>query len=150
MPYPQNVETAREVEAIVRSHGAVPATIAILDGAIRVGLSAEELEHLGRTGLKAQKVSRRDIAACVAQRAVGATTVSATMLLAHKAGIKVFVTGGCGGVHRGDAMDVSADLTELSRTPVAVVCAGIKSILDIPRSLEFLETMGVKSIIYIT
>eukprot|EP00658_Telonema_sp_P-2_P033653 TRINITY_DN24656_c0_g1_i1.p1 TRINITY_DN24656_c0_g1~~TRINITY_DN24656_c0_g1_i1.p1 ORF type:complete len:355 (+),score=86.89 TRINITY_DN24656_c0_g1_i1:57-1121(+) len=143
MPYPQNVETAREVEAIVRHNGAVPATIAILNGAIRIGLADEELEQLGRAGLSAQKVSRRDIASCVAQKLVGATTVSATMLLAHMAGIRVFVTGGCGGVHRGDAMDVSADLTELGRTPVAVVCAGIKSILDIPRSLEYLETMGV-------
>jgi len=143
MPYPQNVQTALEVEAIVRANGAVPATIAILEGTIRVGLSRDDLELLGKTGLKARKVSRRDVAACLADRAVGATTVSATMLIAHMAGIKVFVTGGCGGVHHGDAMDISADLTELSRTPVALVCAGIKSILDIPRSLEYLETMGV-------
>lgn len=145
MPYPQNVETAREVESVVRQHGATPATIAILDGCIRVGLTDVELDTLGRLGHKAQKCSRRDLAYVLATKTPGATTVAATMLIAHMAGIPVFVTGGIGGVHRGaeTTMDVSADLTELGRTPVAVVCAGVKSILDIPKTLEYLETQGV-------
>ncbi|KAH9790069.1 Indigoidine synthase A family protein [Citrus sinensis] len=138
MPYPQNFETAKEVEAIVRNNGAVPATIAILEGLPCVGLSTEELERLAKLGSKAQKTARRDIAHVVATRGNGATTVSATMFFASMVGIPVFVTGGIGGVHRhGEhTMDISSDLTELGRTPVAVISAGIKSILDIPRTLE--------------
>lgn len=145
MPYPQNLETAKEVEAIVRNNGAVPATIAILDGTPCVGLSLEELERLAIIGTKAQKTARRDIAHVVATRGNGATTVSATMLIASMVGISVFVTGGIGGVHRhGEhTMDISSDLTELGRTPVAVISAGVKSILDIPKTLEYLETQGV-------
>ncbi|KAJ3157569.1 hypothetical protein HDU86_003221 [Geranomyces michiganensis] len=145
MPYPQNLETALAVEEIVRAQGCVPATIAVLDGRVKVGLTPADLEKLARTGLDAKKTSRRDLALVVSQKLVGATTVSGTMVIAHKAGIKVFVTGGIGGVHRGgeQSMDVSADLTELGRTPVTVVCAGAKSILDIERTLEFLETQGV-------
>ncbi|KAJ3183475.1 hypothetical protein HDU87_006794 [Geranomyces variabilis] len=145
MPYPQNLETALAVEEIVRQQGCVPATIAVLDGRVKVGLSPADLEKLAQTGLSAKKTSRRDLALVVSQKLVGATTVSGTMVIAHKAGIKVFVTGGIGGVHRGGetSMDVSADLTELGRTPVTVVCAGAKSILDIERTLEFLETQGV-------
>ena len=145
MPYPRNVQTAREVEAAVRRAGAVPATVAVLSGRPRVGLSDDELEMLGREGPSVRKVSLRDLAFVVATGAHGATTVSATMRLAHMAGVAVFVTGGIGGVHRGAevSMDVSADLRELARTPVAVVCAGAKSILDIPKTLEYLETEGV-------
>jgi pseudouridine-5'-phosphate glycosidase len=145
MPYPQNLETAKEVEAIVRTSGAVPATVAILDGIPCVGLSLEELERLAILGTRAQKTARRDIAQVVATRGNGATTVSATMFFASMVGILVFVTGGIGGVHRhGEhTMDVSSDLTELGRTPVAVISAGVKSILDIPRTLEYLETQGV-------
>ncbi|TPX66679.1 pseudouridylate synthase [Spizellomyces sp. 'palustris'] len=158
MPYPQNLDTALAVERIVREEGCVPATVAVLDGRIKVGLSRDDLEKLARTGLKARKTSRRDLALVVSQTTierpikgvVGATTVSGTMLIANQAGIKVFVTGGIGGVHRGgeDSMDVSADLTELGRTPVAVICAGAKSILDIERTLEFLETQGVTVVSY--
>jgi pseudouridine-5'-phosphate glycosidase len=146
MPYPQNLTTALEVEEVVRQHGAVPATIAIIGGRCCVGLTREQLEHIAAAGpSKVSKVSRRDLPAIVAARGDGATTVSATMLLAARAGIKVFVTGGIGGVHRGGEVtwDVSADLTELGRTPIAVVCAGAKSVLDIPRTLEYLETQGV-------
>lgn len=145
MPYPKNVETANEVEETVRENGAIPATIAILDGRLKVGLTPEELEYLGRSGLSVIKASRRDIAFVVSRGENGATTVAATMIIAALAGIKLFATGGIGGVHRGgeNSMDVSADLDELSRTNVAVVCAGMKSILDIGRSLEYLETMGV-------
>eukprot|EP01065_Artemidia_motanka_P051896 TRINITY_DN9228_c0_g1_i1.p2 TRINITY_DN9228_c0_g1~~TRINITY_DN9228_c0_g1_i1.p2 ORF type:complete len:332 (+),score=96.10 TRINITY_DN9228_c0_g1_i1:60-1055(+) len=145
MPYPQNVETAKRVEAEVRKGGAVPATIAVLGGRIRVGLSHDDLETLGKLGPKVTKCSRRDLAFVLAKSGNGATTVSATALIAQLAGIEVFVTGGCGGVHRGgeDSMDVSADLMELGNTRVAVVCAGVKSILDIPRTLEVLETQGV-------
>jgi len=145
MPYPQNVQTAREVEDILRSQGVTPATIGILDGHVHIGMVSDQLEQLGRLGLQCRKVSRRDLASVVAARQNGATTVSATMLLAHLAGIPVFATGGIGGVHRGaaDTWDVSADLTELGRTPVCVVCAGAKSILDLPKTLEFLETQGV-------
>ncbi|MEB3196429.1 MAG: pseudouridine-5'-phosphate glycosidase [Candidatus Sericytochromatia bacterium] len=144
MPWPANVETALEVEAIIRAGGAVPATMAILGGVPRAGLTRAELETLGRaTGVI--KASRRDLAVLAAQGADGATTVAGTMVLAHMAGIAVFVTGGIGGVHRGAtrSMDVSADLLELARTPVAVVCAGVKSILDIGLTLEVLETHGV-------
>jgi len=145
MPYPQNVQTAREVEDILRSQGVTPATIGILGGKVHIGMTSEQLETLGKLGLECRKVSRRDLAAAVAAGQNGATTVSATMLLAHSAGIPVFVTGGIGGVHRGaeDTWDVSADLTELGRTPVCVVCAGAKSILDLPKTLEYLETQGV-------
>jgi pseudouridine-5'-phosphate glycosidase len=145
MPYPDNLTMAREVEAIVREHGATPATIAIIDGVPRVGLTDDQLVQLASLGPSALKVSRRDVAHCIAKGATGATTVSATMLLAHAAGISIFVTGGVGGVHREgqNTLDVSADLTELGRTPVCVVCAGAKSVLDIPRTLEYLETQGV-------
>mmetsp|Transcript_49271 Transcript_49271/g.94096 ORF Transcript_49271/g.94096 Transcript_49271/m.94096 type:complete len:152 (-) Transcript_49271:1364-1819(-) len=145
MPYPQNLATAKEVEAVVRSAGAVPATIAILDGVAHIGLTDSELERLAKLGHCVRKTSRRDLPAVIGMGLNGSTTVSATMLLAARAGIRVFVTGGIGGVHRGgeSTMDVSADLTELGRTPVAVVCAGAKSVLDIPRTLEYLETQGV-------
>ncbi|KAJ2873141.1 hypothetical protein GGH93_003444 [Coemansia aciculifera] len=150
MPYPQNVETAQQVEQIVKENGATPATIALIDGKIHVGLGDAELEQLGKSGSSAIKTSRRDMAAVLSQRLLGATTVSGTMVAAHMAGIQVFATGGIGGVHRGAelTMDVSADLTELGRTPVAVVCAGAKSILDLPKTLEFLETQGVPVVAY--
>ncbi|EFJ25989.1 hypothetical protein SELMODRAFT_413362 [Selaginella moellendorffii] len=155
MPYPQNFHTAQEVESIVRANGAVPATIAILDGVpciAWIGLSLAELERLAKLGTMVSKTARRDIPYVIARRGNGATTVSATMFFASKAGIKVFVTGGIGGVHRqGEStMDVSSDLTELGKTPVAVVCAGVKSILDIPRTLEYLETQGVTVVSYST
>jgi len=144
MPYPQNVQTAREVEQIIRDAGAVPATIAIIDGKICVGLNDEQLERLG-TAQDAIKVSRRDLAYVLSQKLLGATTVAATMICAQLAGIEVFVTGGIGGVHRGaeTSFDISADLQELAQTNVAVVCAGVKSILDIGLTLEYLETNGV-------
>jgi pseudouridine-5'-phosphate glycosidase len=144
MPYPQNVQTAREVEQVIRDAGAVPATIAIIDGKICVGLADAQLELLGSSP-DAMKVSRRDLAWVLAQRKLGATTVAATMICAHLAGIEVFVTGGIGGVHRGaeTSFDISADLQELAHTSVAVVCAGVKSILDIGLTLEYLETHGV-------
>lgn len=144
MPYPQNVHTARKVEQIIRDAGAVPATIAILDGKICIGLSDDQLEKLG-TAPDAIKVSRRDLAYVLSQRLLGATTVAATMICAQLAGIEVFVTGGIGGVHRGaeTSFDISADLQELAQTSVAVVCAGVKSILDIGLTLEYLETHGV-------
>ncbi|WP_431288011.1 pseudouridine-5'-phosphate glycosidase [Roseateles chitinivorans] len=144
MPYPQNVQTAREVETLVREHGAVPATIAVLDGKIRVGLNDAQLELLGQS-LDAMKLSRRDLPFALTTGRVGATTVAATMICARLAGIEVFVTGGIGGVHRGaeTSFDISADLQELARTPVAVVCAGAKSILDLALTLEYLETHGV-------
>ncbi len=149
MPYPRNLETARDVEADIRAAGATPATIAVLDGAIRVGLSEAELERVA-TARDMLKLSRADLAYALATGRSGATTVAATMLCAHHAGIAVFATGGIGGVHRGaeDSMDVSADLTELSRTPVIVVCAGVKAILDLPKTLEVLETLGVPTIVY--
>ena len=145
MPYPQNVQTALRVEAEVRAHGAVPATIAILNGRLKVGLVAADIEMLAKLGLNATKVSRRDVPFMVAAGQTGATTVAATMMLAAMAGMAVFATGGIGGVHRGaqQTFDVSADLQELSRTPVAVVCAGAKSILDLGLTLEYLETHGV-------
>ena len=144
MPYPQNVQTAREVEQIIRDAGAVPATIAIIDGKICVGLSEDQLELLGSSP-DAMKVSRRDLAYVLSQKRLGATTVAATMICARLAGIEVFVTGGIGGVHRGaeTSFDISADLQELAHTSVAVVCAGVKSILDIGLTLEYLETHGV-------
>jgi pseudouridine-5'-phosphate glycosidase len=144
MPYPQNVQTAREVEQVIRDAGAVPATIAIIGGKICVGLSDAQLEQLGNSK-DAIKVSRRDLAYVLSQKKLGATTVAATMICAQLAGIKVFVTGGIGGVHRGaeKSFDISADLQELAHTNVAVVCAGVKSILDIGLTLEYLETHGV-------
>jgi pseudouridine-5'-phosphate glycosidase len=144
MPYPQNVQTAREVEQLIRDAGAVPATIAIIDGRICIGLADDQLELLGQSK-DAIKVSRRDLAFVLSQRKLGATTVAATMICAKLAGIEVFVTGGIGGVHRGaeTSFDISADLQELAQTGVAVVCAGVKSILDIGLTLEYLETHGV-------
>jgi len=152
MPYPQNVETARDVETVVRKNGAVPATIAILGGVVHVGLGDAELEKLGKLGHAVTKVSRRDLSVVIGRNGDGATTVSATMMIAARAGIKVFVTGGVGGVHRGgeSSMDISADLTELGRTAMCVVCAGVKSILDIGRTLEYLETQGVTVLAYQT
>jgi pseudouridine-5'-phosphate glycosidase len=145
MPYPQNVETALLVEETVRQAGAVPATIAILNGRLKAGLTVAEIEQLGKRGTDVVKCSRRDLPFIVARKQDGATTVAATMIIAAMAGIHVFATGGIGGVHRGfeETMDVSADLDELARTNVAVVCAGIKSVLDIGRTLEYLETKGV-------
>ena len=150
MPYPQNVETALKVEQIIRDNGAVPATIAILGGRLKAGLTAEEIEYLGKQGQAVTKASRRDLAVLVARKADGATTVTTTMMIAHMAGIKIFATGGIGGVHRGaeTTMDISADLEELARTPVMVVCAGAKSILDLGLTLEYLETHGVPVIGY--
>lgn len=150
MPYPKNVETAMLVEKTIRENGAVPATIAIIGGRLKAGLSPEEIEYLGKSGRKVAKVSRRDLAAIVARGADGATTVTTTMIIAHMAGIKVFATGGIGGVHRGaeTTMDISADLEELASTPVMVVCAGAKSILDLGLTLEYLETKGVPVIGY--
>lgn len=150
MPYPKNVETAMLVEKTIRENGADPATIAIIGGRLKAGLSPEEIEYLGKSGRKVAKVSRRDLAAIVARGADGATTVTTTMIIAHMAGIKVFATGGIGGVHRGaeTTMDISADLEELASTPVMVVCAGAKSILDLGLTLEYLETKGVPVIGY--
>jgi pseudouridine-5'-phosphate glycosidase len=152
MPYPQNVETALKVEEIVRENGAIPATIAILNGKLKVGLSKEEIDYLGKKGLDVTKASRRDIPAILAAETDGATTVASTMIIAALAGVKVFATGGIGGVHRGaeTTMDISADLEELAMTDVAVVCAGAKSILDIGLTLEFLETKGVPVLGYQT
>lgn len=149
MPYPQNVETARKVEAEVRNAGAVPATIAVINGALCIGLSDQRLENLGQASDVA-KLSRGDFAACIAAGKTGATTVAATMIAANLAGISVFATGGIGGVHRGaeNSFDVSADLRELAHTPVSVVAAGAKAILDLPKTLEVLETLGVPVIAY--
>ncbi|WP_395826095.1 pseudouridine-5'-phosphate glycosidase [Elstera sp.] len=151
MPYPQNVETARRVEGLIRAGGAVPATIAVVDGAFQIGLDAELLERLG-TADNVAKLSRRDLPMAIATKRLGATTVATTMIGARLAGISIFVTGGIGGVHRGaeQSFDISADLTELSRTNVGVVCAGAKSILDLPKTLETLETLGVPVIGYQT
>ena len=144
MPWPQNLDTAREVEDVIRAEGAVPATIAVIGGRIRVGLTPDELQQLAQSP-DAMKLSRRDLPFAIATGRLGATTVAATMICAHLAGIEVFVTGGIGGVHRGghESFDISADLQELARTPVAVVCAGAKSILDLGLTLEYLETHGV-------
>jgi len=145
MPYPQNLDMAHRVEAVIRAEGAVPATIAIMDGRMRAGVSGADLERLAREGHKAAKASRRDMAALLASGAMAGTTVATTMQIAALAGIRLFATGGIGGVHRGaeSTFDISADLEELGRTPVAVVCAGAKSILDIAKTLEVLETNGV-------
>ena len=150
MPYPRNVETALLVEQTIRENGAVPATIAIIGGRLKAGLSKDEIEYLGKSGRNVAKTSRRDIAALVARKADGATTVTTTMMIAHMAGISIFATGGIGGVHRGAevTMDISADLEELGNTPVMVVCAGAKSILDLGLTLEYLETKGVPVVGY--
>jgi pseudouridine-5'-phosphate glycosidase len=149
LPWPINLETAQRAEQAVRAEGAIPATIALLEGRIRIGLTGEELTALARSS-GVLKASRRDLAAAIVQGRTAATTVAATMYLAHRAGIRIFATGGIGGVHRGGSstLDVSADLHELARTPVAVVCAGAKSILDIPMTLEVLETLGVPVVGY--
>ena len=150
MPYPQNVETALRVEKTIRDAGAVPATVAVIGGRLKAGLSPEEIEHLGRSGRAVAKASRRDLPVLVARKQDGATTVTTTMIIAAMAGIKVFATGGIGGVHRGAqiTMDISADLEELAQTPVMVICAGAKSILDLGLTLEYLETKGVPVIGY--
>ena len=144
-PYPQNVETALRVEQIIRENGAVPSTIAIIGGRLKAGLSPEEIEYFGKKGRAIAKASRRDLAVLCARGEDGATTVTTTMIIAHMAGIKIFATGGIGGVHRGatETMDISADLEELAHTPVMVICAGAKSILDLGLTLEYLETRGV-------
>ncbi len=150
MPYPQNVETALNVERIIRECGAVPATVAIIGGRLKAGLTADEIDYLGRTGAGVTKASRRDLPVLVAKGMDGATTVTTTMMIAAMAGIEVFATGGIGGVHRGaeTTMDISADLEELAQTPVMVVCAGAKAILDLGLTLEYLETKGVTVIGY--
>ena len=150
MPYPQNVETALQVEQIVRENGAVPATIAVIGGKLKAGLTPDEIEYFGKKGTKITKASRRDLAALCALGEDGATTVTTTMMIAHMAGISLFATGGIGGVHRGAAttMDISADLEELANTPVMVVCAGAKAILDLKLTMEYLETHGVPVIGY--
>ena len=150
MPYPQNVETALAVEKIVRSSGAVPATIAIIGGRLKAGLSPEEIEYFGKKGVEIAKASRRDLPVLIARGQDGACTVTTTMMIAAMAGISVFATGGIGGVHRGaeTTMDISADLEELGQTPVMVICAGAKSILDLGLTLEYLETKGVPVIGY--
>ena len=150
MPYPQNVETALNVEKIIRENGAVPATIAIIGGRLKAGLTPEEIEYFGKKGTAIRKASRRDLAVLCARGEDGATTVTTTMMIAHMAGISIFATGGIGGVHRGaeTTMDISADLEELAQTPVMVICAGAKSILDLGLTLEYLETKGVPVIGY--
>ena len=152
MPYPQNVETALQVEKIVRENGAVPATIGIIDGVGVVGMKPEEIEEFGKRGMSIPKVSRRDLPVIFAEKSWGATTVATTVILAAKAGVEFFVTGGIGGVHRGaeTTFDVSADLEELARTNVTVICAGAKAILDLPKTLEILETKGVPVLGYQT
>ena len=152
MPYPKNVETALRVEEEVRKNGAVPATIAIIGGRLKAGLTKEEIEYFGKKGTLITKASRRDIPALIARKEDGATTVAATMIIASLAGIDVFATGGIGGVHRGaeKTMDISADMDELSKTEVMVVCAGAKAILDLPLTMEYLETKGVNVIGYTT
>jgi pseudouridylate synthase len=142
LPEPVNLELARRMEGEVRSAGAVPATAAVIDGRVCLGVSTDELERLALSR-SLMKISRRDLGTAVAQRATGGTTVAATMIIAHAAGVQVFATGGIGGVHRGTSGDISADLPELARTPIVVVCAGAKAILDLPRTLEWLETQGV-------
>lgn len=152
MPYPQNKETALKVEQIIRDNGAIPVTIAVIGGRLRVGLSPEEIDYLGKKGHDVTKASRRDLAVLCSRGMDGATTVTTTMIIAHMAGIEVFATGGIGGVHRGaeTTMDISADLEELANTPVMVICAGAKSILDLGLTLEFLETRGVPVLGYQT
>ena len=150
MPYPQNVETALQVEEVIRKEGAVPATIAVIGGRMKAGLTKDEIEYFGKKGTAIAKASRRDLSTLIARGEDGATTVTTTMIIAHLAGIKVFATGGIGGVHRGaeTSFDISADLEELAATPVCVVCAGAKAILDLKLTLEYLETHGVPVIGY--
>ncbi|MBR0173227.1 MAG: pseudouridine-5'-phosphate glycosidase [Lachnospiraceae bacterium] len=150
MPYPQNVETALQVEEVIRKEGAVPATIAVINGRMKAGLTKDEIEYFGKKGTAIAKASRRDLSTLIARGEDGATTVTTTMIIAHLAGIKVFATGGIGGVHRGaeTSFDISADLEELAATPVCVVCAGAKAILDLKLTLEYLETHGVPVIGY--
>ena len=150
MPYPQNVDTARAMQDAIRTAGATPAIVAVIDGQLSAGLSDDQVEWLGREGNAIRKASRRDLPFLLANGESGATTVAATMRIAAMAGIRVFATGGIGGVHRGfaDTVDVSADLVELGRTDVAVVCAGVKSVLDVPKTLEYLETLGVPVVGY--
>ena len=150
MPYPRNVETALNVEKIIRENGVVPATIAVIGGRLKCGLTPEEIEYFGKKGQEIAKASRRDLAALCARGEDGATTVTTTMMIAHMAGVRFFATGGIGGVHRGaeTTMDISADLEELANTPVAVICAGAKAILDLGLTLEYLETHGVPVIGY--
>lgn len=145
MEYPMNRDTGLDMMRIVRENGATPATIAVIGGVVKIGLTEQELDNLAKLGQKAKKCSRRDLAYCLSKKMDGSTTVSGAMYLANVAGIKIFATGSMGGVHRGaeETFDVSADLTELSKTPVCVVSAGVKGILDIPKTLEYLETMGV-------
>lgn len=152
MPYPQNVETAMKVESIIREHGGVPATVGLVDGEGVVGLTPEEIEEMGKRGMSIPKVSRRDLPMIIAEKSWGATTVATTMILASMAGVEFFVTGGIGGVHRGaeSTFDISADLEELGRTNVTVICAGAKAILDLPKTLEVLETKGVPVLGYQT
>lgn len=152
MPYPQNVETALQVEAKVQAHGAIPATISILEGRLKVGMTESQIEQLAKLGQRVTKVSRRDLAYVISQGQNGATTVATTMLIAEMAGIRIFATGGIGGVHRGGhlSLDISADLQELAQTKVAVISAGAKAILDLGRTLEYLETFGVPVIGYQT
>ncbi len=152
MPYPQNVETALAVEKIIREHGAVPATVGIIDGVGVVGMTEDEIEEFGKRGMSIPKVSRRDLPVIMGKGSWGATTVATTMILAAKAGVEFFVTGGIGGVHRGaeSTFDISADLEELGRTDVTVICAGAKAILDLPKTLEVLETKGVPVLGYRT
>lgn len=152
LPWPENLETAKKLEAAVRETGAVPATIAVLDGIVKIGLDADDLERLAMPDSDIQKLSRRDLPQILAQRGHGATTVAATMIMAEKAGIRIFATGGIGGVHRGaqQTFDISADLQELAKSDVAVICAGPKAILDLPLTLEYLETLGVPVIGYQT
>ena len=152
MPYPQNVETALRVEQVIRDNGAVPATIAVIGGRLKAGLTPEEIEYFGKKGRAIAKASRRDLAMLCARGEDGATTVTTTMIIAHMAGIRIFATGGIGGVHRGaqTTMDISADLEELAHTPVMVICAGAKSILDLGLTLEYLETLGVPVLGYQT
>jgi pseudouridylate synthase len=152
MPYPRNVETALRVEGVIKAAGALPATCAIIEGHMVAGLTTDQIEQIGQQGASIPKASRRDMGYLLSQRRSGATTVASTMMIAHAAGIRIFATGGIGGVHRGaqDTFDISADLTELAKTPVAVVSAGVKSILDIGLTLEYLETLGVPVIGYQT
>ncbi len=150
LPWPDNLDVARELEATVRAHGAEPSTIAIVDGEIRIGLTASELERLARDGKQFAKAGATDLAVHVTRKTCAATTVSGTAVLAARAGIQVFATGGIGGVHRGDGSDISHDLVALAKTPIAVVSAGAKAILDLPRTLETLETLGVLVIGYRT
>lgn len=150
LPYPDNIKLARELEDEVHAQGAIPATIAILAGKIHIGLSSPELEHLGNTTIPSRKISRRDFGIAIAQREKGGTTVTGTLIAAHAAGIRVFATGGIGGVHRHTPFDISADLPELGRSPLVVVCAGAKAILDLPATVEYLETVGVPIIGYQT